>query len=85
MSPDIAQQIIDTLHARIDDLMAERDRLLYEVGAIPAIKAERDALMAAGKLALDFVEWVWRDVTLNEFGEDMRLNVEIALRQAGVQ
>lgn len=44
MNPDIAQQIIDTLHARIDELIAERDRLLYEVDAIPAIKAERDEL-----------------------------------------
>jgi hypothetical protein len=46
---------------------------------------ERDALMSAAKLALDFVGFCWRDVTLNEYAEDRRGNVEIALRQAGAQ
>ena len=40
----------------VEALIAERDRLLYEVDAIPAIKAERDALMQAAKLALDVLE-----------------------------
>ncbi len=53
MTPNIADQIIATLHARIDELVAHVETLHYEVDAIPAIKAERDALAAAAKRALE--------------------------------
>ena len=36
-----------------DELRMQIDSLCHEVDAIPAIKAERDALMSAAKLALD--------------------------------
>ena len=46
MTPDSAEQIIAALHTRIDELIVEKDSLQYEVDAIPAIKAQRDALAA---------------------------------------
>jgi FtsZ-binding cell division protein ZapB len=45
MTPNIADQIIATLHARIDELVAHVETLHYEVDAIPAIKEERDAAL----------------------------------------
>ena len=41
---------------------------------------ERDALKDAARLALDFVEFCWRDVTLNEFAEEKRATTEAALK-----
>lgn len=71
------------------DMGTERDALALGVDQWKVdyneLRLERDALAAAGKLALDFVGFCWRDVTLNEYAEDRRGNVEIALRQAGVQ
>jgi hypothetical protein len=71
------------------DMATERDTLALEVDQwrvdFHELSLERDALMSAAKLALDFVGFCWRDVTLNEYAEDRRGNVEIALRQAGVQ
>ena len=74
---------------QISHLDAKRDTLALEVDQwrvdFHELRLERDALAAAGKMALDFVGFCWRDVTLNEYAEDRRGNVEIALRQAGVQ
>lgn len=51
MTPNIANQIITTLNAQIDELAAQVGTLQYEVDAIPAIKEERDAL------ALEVDQW----------------------------
>ena len=94
----IAEQIINTLHTRIDQLIAERDelrakveaqedvitRLKYEVDAIPAIKAERDALAAAAKLALEaLIESHTSDDGMAKW--DRNKAAIASLRQAGVQ
>jgi hypothetical protein len=71
------------------DVSVERDRLQYEVDAIPAIKAERDALAAAAKLALDSAVDVY--ATCDRYGDGDQKAMESlskaieALRQAGVQ
>jgi hypothetical protein len=62
----------------LNDVIKERDALAVDAGRY-------QQLQQAAKLALDFVGFCWRDVTLNEYAEDRRGNVEIALRQAGVQ
>ena len=43
----------DALENKVDQLELEITRLHYEIDAIPAIKEERDAMMAAGNLALE--------------------------------
>ena len=45
-----------------------------------ALKADHDKLKDAARLALDFVEFCWRDVTLNEFAEEKRATTEAALK-----
>ena len=63
----------------IDDHLRERLRpgqLLYT--APPA----SDALREAARMALDFCEFCWRDVALNEFAEERRAGVEHRLREA---
>ena len=47
---------IAELTAERDALAAQLETLRYELDAIPAIKAERDALKDAAKLALDFID-----------------------------
>ena len=67
-----------------DELRMQIDSLCHEVAAIPAIKAERDALMSAGKMALDALVAESRttesNVTLVRI-----LTAITSLRQAGVQ
>lgn len=65
MTPDIAEQIIATLHTRIDELIAERD-----------------ALAAAGKLALEALS-KHGSPYLGHIAEYQQ--AEESLRQAGVQ
>ena len=65
MNPDIAEQIIATLHTRIDELIVERD-----------------ALKAAGKLAIESMLDVIHGGRV--FGEPVKQAIT-ALRQAGVR
>jgi hypothetical protein len=94
MTPNIADQIIATLHARIDELVAHVETLHYEVDAIPAIKEERDALAAAAKMALDALEGSTKYFNIVRLGESRLKDSEVrgkcheastALREAGVQ
>ena len=79
--------LLQLLH--IESLKKERDSLALEVDQWRVdhheLSLERDALAAAAKLALEFIEHVWRDVSLNDFSDDLRFKAEAALRQAGVQ
>lgn len=43
---------------------------------------EREALREAARMALDFCEFCWRDVALNEYAEERRAGVEHRLREA---
>ena len=97
MTPNIANQIITTLNAQIDELAAQVETLQYEVDAIPAIKEERDALAA------DAARYRWlrssrhNDATVMTYvdglddwvawadGEDVDTSVDTAMSQAGVQ
>ena len=67
-----------------DEMQAEITRLKYEVDAIPAIKAERDALMSAGKMALDALVAESRTTECNVTLVRI-LTAITSLRQAGVQ
>lgn len=61
---ELIDPAVDTLepHPKIERLAEQ----------IEALTKERDALKDAARLALDFVEFCWRDVTLNEFAEEKR-------------
>ena len=82
---ELLMQLADKAEALTKERDAHRQQVEAQNTEISRLKLERDALAAAAKLALDFVDFCWRDVTLNEYAEDRRGNVEIALRQAGVQ
>jgi len=99
-TPDIAKLTAerDALQAKLDISRRKLTELskaealenLYQLAMgqereIVKLEKERDALTMAAELALDFVEWVWREVSLNDFGEDMRANIEYALKKAGVK
>lgn len=64
-----------------EDVDTSVDTAMSQAG----VSVERDALAAAAKQALEFIEHVWRDVSLNDFSDDLRFKAEAALRQAGVQ
>ena len=82
-----------------DEMQAEITRLQYEVDAIQAIKAERDALAAAGKLALEAMELALPSINPKAIDgkrlqaepiADCYVNTTVkkaieSLRQAGVQ
>ena len=78
-----AQHLVSSISDQVEVLTKERDTLQYEVDAIPAIKAERDALMAAAKLAMDALTWRESADRLWVYGQDIKAMK--ALREAGVQ
>ena len=78
----------DVLRKQLMSCTSERDALELRIGAMIVERSdaffkviqERDALQSAARLALDFVEFCWRDVTLNEFAEEKRATTEAALK-----
>ena len=65
-----------------DELRMQIDSLCHEVDAIPAIKAERDTLAAAGKLALEALSVSYPTVRSRLRAHNKAIE---ELRQAGVQ
>ena len=80
---DVDTETLEAHPAPFTALTKELDAYAKAADTMAAAhKVERDALKDAARLALVFVEHVWRDVSLNEYSEDLRFKIEAALRAA---